>query len=255
VGGIGMGRLKGKVALISGAARGQGADEARLFAAEGASVVLGDITDDQGQQVAVEIVQSGGNATYVHLDVTREPDWKNAVSMAVNKYSKLDILVNNAGILLLKGLEETETSDWDAIQDVNSRGVFLGAKTVVPAMREAGGGSIVNISSIAGLSGSGSTAYSSSKGLVRILSKSIAVEYGPEKIRCNSVHPGVIDTEMVNGLIGTGGGRQAMIDKTPLGIIANTRDVSLGVLYLASDESRYVTGSELVIDGGITVNR
>ncbi|MAP37750.1 MAG: cyclopentanol dehydrogenase [Chloroflexi bacterium] len=250
-----MGRLKGKVALISGAARGQGADEARLFAAEGASVVLGDITDDQGQQVAVEIVQSGGNATYVHLDVTREPDWKNAVSMAVNKYSKLDILVNNAGILLLKGLEETETSDWDAIQDVNSRGVFLGAKTVVPAMREAGGGSIVNISSIAGLSGSGSTAYSSSKGLVRILSKSIAVEYGPEKIRCNSVHPGVIDTEMVNGLIGTGGGRQAMIDKTPLGIIANTRDVSLGVLYLASDESRYVTGSELVIDGGITVNR
>lgn len=250
-----MGRLKGKVALISGAARGQGADEARLFAAEGASVVLGDITDDQGQQVAVEIVQSGGNAAYVHLDVTREPDWKNAVSMAVNKYSKLDILVNNAGILLLKGLEETETSDWDAIQDVNSRGVFLGAKTVVPAMREAGGGSIVNISSIAGLSGSGSTAYSSSKGLVRILSKSIAVEYGPEKIRCNSVHPGVIDTEMVNGLIGTGGGRQAMIDKTPLGIIANTRDVSLGVLYLASDESRYVTGSELVIDGGITVNR
>ena len=250
-----MGRLKGKVALISGAARGQGADEARLFAAEGASVVLGDITDDQGQQVAVEIVQSGGNATYVHLDVTREPDWKNAVSMAVNKYSKLDILVNNAGILLLKGLEETETSDWDAIQDVNSRGVFLGAKTVVPAMREAGGGSIVNISSIAGLSGSGSTAYSSSKGLVRILSKSIAVEYGPEKIRCNSVHPGVIDTEMVNGLIGTGGGRQAMVDKTPLGIIANARDVSLGVLYLASDESRYVTGSELVIDGGITVNR
>ena len=113
----------------------------------------------------------------------------------------------------------------------------------------------MNISSIAGLSGSGSTAYSSSKGLVRILSKSIAVEYGPEKIRCNSVHPGVIDTEMVNGLIGTGGGRQAMIDKTPLGIIANARDVSLGVLYLASDESRYVTGSELVIDGGITVNR
>ena len=250
-----MGRLEGKVALISGAARGQGADEARLFAAEGASVVLGDITDDQGQQVAVEIEQAGGNATYVHLDVTREPDWKNAVSIAVNKYSKLDILVNNAGILLLKGLEETKTSDWDAIQDVNSRGVFLGAKTVVPAMREAGGGSIVNISSIAGLSGSGSTAYASSKGLVRILSKSIAVEYGPEQIRCNSVHPGIIETEMVGGLIGTGEGRQAMIDRTPLGIIANARDVSLGVLYLASDESRYVTGSELVIDGGITVRR
>ena len=250
-----MGRLEGKVALISGAARGQGADEARLFAAEGASVVLGDITDQQGQQVASEIEQEGGSATYLHLDVTRESDWKNAVSMAVTKYSKLDILVNNAGILLLKGLEETETSEWDAVQDVNSRGVFLGAKTVVPAMRAAGGGSIVNISSIAGLSGSGSTAYSSSKGLVRILSKSIAVEYGPERIRCNSVHPGVIDTEMVNGLIGTGDGRQSMINKTPLGIIAAARDVSLGVLYLASDESRYVTGSELVIDGGITVNR
>ena len=250
-----MGRLEGKVALISGAARGQGADEARLFAAEGASVVLGDITDQQGQQVASEIEQEGGSATYLHLDVTRESDWKNAVSMAVTKYSKLDILVNNAGILLLKGLEETETSEWDAVQDVNSRGVFLGAKTVVPAMRAAGGGSIVNISSIAGLSGSGSTAYSSSKGLVRILSKSIAVEYGPERIRCNSVHPGVIDTEMVNGLIGTGDGRQSMINKTPLGIIGTGRDVSLGVLYLASDESRYVTGSELVIDGGITVNR
>ena len=250
-----MGRLEGKVALISGAARGQGADEARLFAAEGASVVLGDITDQRGQQVASEIEQEGGSATYIHLDVTRESDWKNAVSMAVTKYSKLDILVNNAGILLLKGLEETETSEWDAVQDVNSRGVFLGAKTVVPAMRAAGGGSIVNISSIAGLSGSGSTAYSSSKGLVRILSKSIAVEYGPERIRCNSVHPGVIDTEMVNGLIGTGDGRQSMINKTPLGIIDTARDVSLGVLYLASDESRYVTGSELVIDGGITVNR
>ena len=123
-----MGRLEGKVALVSGAARGQGADEARLFAAEGASVVLGDITDNQGQQVAVEIEQSGGNATYVHLDVTRESDWKNAVSITVYKYSKLDILFNNAGILLLKGLEETKTSDWDAIQDVNSRGVFLGAK-------------------------------------------------------------------------------------------------------------------------------
>ena len=250
-----MGRLEGKVALISGAARGQGADEARLFAAEGASVVLGDITDQQGQQVASEIEQEGGSATYLHLDVTRESDWKNAVSMAVTKYSKLDILVNNAGILLLKGLEETETSEWNAVQDVNSRGVFLGAKTVVPAMRAAGGGSIVNISSIAGLSGSGSTAYSSSKGLVRILSKSIAVEYGPERIRCNSVHPGVIDTEMVNGLIGTGDGRHSMINKTPLGIIATARDVALGVLNLASAESRYVTGSELVIDGGITVNR
>ena len=171
------------------------------------------------------------------------------------EYGKLDVLVNNAGILIMKGLEETENADWESIQDVNSRGVFLGAKTVVPAMRDAGGGSIVNISSIAGLIGSRYTAYGASKGLVRILSKSIAVEYGPEQIRCNSVHPGIIETDMVEGLIGTGDGRQSMIDRTPLGIIANARDVSLGVLYLASDESRYVTGSELVIDGGITVRR
>ena len=250
-----MARMEGKVALISGAARGQGADEARLFAEEGASVVLGDIIDEQGQQVASEIGESGGNATYVHLDVTNEADWKNAVSTAVTEYGKLDVLVNNAGILIMKGLEETENADWESMQDVNSRGVFLGAKTVVPAMRDAGGGSIVNISSIAGLIGSRYTAYGASKGLVRILSKSIAVEYGPEQIRCNSVHPGIIETDMVEGLIGTGDGRQAMIDRTPLGIIANARDVSLGVLYLASDESRYVTGSELVIDGGITVRR
>jgi len=250
-----MGRLDGKVALISGAARGQGADEARLFAAEGASVILADIKDKEGQQVAEEIEALGGQAIYLHLDVTKEADWREAVSTAVNQYSKLDILVNNAGILLLKGLEDTDITDWDTIQEVNSRGVFLGAKAAVPAMREAGGGSIINISSIAGLSGSGSTAYSSSKGLVRILSKSIAVEYGPQNIRCNSVHPGVIDTDMVHGLISSGDGRQTMIDKTPLGIIANVRDVSFGVLYLASDESRYVTGSELVIDGGLTVNR
>ena len=250
-----MGRLEGKVALISGAARGQGADEARLFAEEGACVVLGDIIDEEGRQVSAEIGELGGNATYVLLDVTSESDWKNAVSTAVNEYGKLDVLVNNAGILITKGLEETDNSDWEAIQDVNSKGVFLGAKAAVPAMRAAGSGSIVNISSIAGLIGSRFTAYGASKGLVRILSKSIAVEYGPEQIRCNSVHPGIIETDMVDGLIGTDGGRQAMIDRTPLGIIANARDVSLGVLYLASDESRYVTGSELVIDGGITVRK
>jgi cyclopentanol dehydrogenase len=152
----------------------------------------------------------------------------------------------------MKGLEETESTDWDDVQEVNSKGVFLGTKAVISAMRNAGGGSIINISSVAGLIGSRFTAYGASKGVVRLLSKSTAVQYGPEGIRCNSVHPGIIETNMTERLIGTSEARQAQLDRTPLNIIATSRDVSFGVLYLASDESRYVTGSELVIDGGIT---
>ena len=247
-----MGRLQGKVAIISGGARGQGADEAKLFVEEGASVVFGDIQDEEGRKLEAEINESGGTAQYIHLDVTKEHDWENAVTKAVSTYGKLDILVNNAGILIMKGLEETESSDWDDVQEVNSKGVFLGTKAVISAMRNAGGGSIINISSVAGLIGSRFTAYGASKGAVRLLSKSTAVQYGPEGIRCNSVHPGIIETNMTERLIGTSEARQAQLDRTPLNIIATSRDVSFGVLYLASDESRYVTGSELVIDGGIT---
>ena len=247
-----MGRLQGKVAIISGGARGQGADEAKLFAEEGASVVFGDILDEEGRKLEAEIGESGGNVQYIHLDVTKENDWENAVAKAVSAYGKLDILVNNAGILTMKGLEQTESSDWDDIQEVNSKGVFLGTKAAIPAMRGSGGGSIINISSVAGLIGSRFTAYGASKGVVRLLSKSTAVQYGPEGIRCNSVHPGIIETNMTERLIGTPEDRQAQLDRTPLNIIATSRDVSFGVLYLASDESRYVTGSELVIDGGIT---
>jgi NAD(P)-dependent dehydrogenase (short-subunit alcohol dehydrogenase family) len=247
-----MGRLQGKVAIISGGARGQGADEAKLFVEEGASVVFGDILDEEGRKLEAEIDESGGTAQYIHLDVTKEHDWENAVTKAVSTYGKLDILVNNAGILIMKGLEETESTDWDDVQEVNSKGVFLGTKAVISAMRNAGGGSIINISSVAGLIGSRFTAYGASKGVVRLLSKSTAVQYGPEGIRCNSVHPGIIETNMTERLIGTSEARQAQLDRTPLNIIATSRDVSFGVLYLASDESRYVTGSELVIDGGIT---
>ena len=247
-----MGRLQGKVAIISGGARGQGADEAKLFVEEGASVVFGDILDEEGRKLEAEINESGGTAQYIHLDVTKEHDWENAVTKAVSTYGKLDILVNNAGILVMKGLEETESTDWDDVQEVNSKGVFLGTKAVISAMRNAGGGSIINISSVAGLIGSRFTAYGASKGVVRLLSKSTAVQYGPEGIRCNSVHPGIIETNMTERLIGTSEARQAQLDRTPLNIIATSRDVSFGVLYLASDESRYVTGSELVIDGGIT---
>ena len=246
-----MGRLDGKVALISGGSKGQGAAEAKLFAQEGAKVVLADILDDEGKKIEAEINETGGEAMYLHLDVTSEADWAAAVRAATDSYGKLDILVNNAGILLRKGVEETSAEEWDRVQDVNSKGVFLGVKAAIPAMREAGGGSIVNISSIAGLRGSTSTAYGASKGLVRLLTKSTAVQYGPEGIRCNSVHPGIIETDMTEEMLDSAG-REQWLARTPLRIIANAHDVALGVLYLASDESRYVTGSELVIDGGIT---
>ena len=247
-----MGRLDGKVAIISGGAKGQGAEEARLFAQEGAKVIIGDILDREGMQIESEIAEQGGEAKFVHLDVSSEEDWSRTVDLSMREYGRLDILVNNAGILLMKGLEETSGQEWDNIQNINSKGVFLGSKTVIPAMRESGGGSIVNISSIAGLIGAKFTAYGASKGLVRTLTKSVAVNHGHEGIRCNSVHPGIIETDMVSEMIGSQEGREYQLNRTPLKVIATSRDVALGVLYLASDESRYVTGSELVIDGGIT---
>src|SRR3989442_960314 len=166
-----MGRLEGKVALISGGARGQGATEARLFAQEGARVVLGDILDAAGQQVEEEIRVQGGEATYVYLDVTREADWVEAVGTAVNRYGKLDILVNNAGIVLRKGIEDTTEGDWDRIMAVNAKGVFLGTKHAIPAMRRAGGGSIVNISSISGLVAIGPPAYIAFKRAGRLVTQ------------------------------------------------------------------------------------
>ncbi|MQG75440.1 MAG: glucose 1-dehydrogenase [SAR202 cluster bacterium] len=247
-----MGRLEGKVALISGAARGQGEAEARLFANEGAKVVFGDILDVEGEKVEAEINETGGEAKYIHLDVTNESEWETAVKESVNSYGKLDILVNNAGISIGKNVEETTLEEWDLVQDVNSKGVFLGTKAAIPAMRESGGGSIVNISSIAGLVGIASAPYVASKGAVRLLTKSTAVQYGPENIRCNSVHPGFIETEMIRGILSNSEERAKRLAITPLGIFASAHDIALAVLFLASDESRYMTGSELVIDGGIT---
>ena len=249
-----MGRLEGKVALISGGAQGQGESEVRLFAKEGARIVFGDILDAKGKKVEAEINEAGGVAKYVHLDVTDENDWNSAAKLLSKLYGKLDILVNNAGIAMAgKNLEEVTSEEWDRIQEVNSKGVFLGVKAALPYMKASGGGSIVNISSMAGIVGvPGIAAYAASKGAVRLLTKSIAVEYGPQNIRCNSVHPGYIKTEMISGLLANKEAMSNRLDITPLGIFAAARDVALSVLYLASDESRYVTGSELVIDGGIT---
>ena len=247
-----MGRLSGKVALISGGARGQGEAEAKLFSSEGAKVVLGDILDSEGLAVTSEINESGGEALYVHLDVTSKDDWGSAVKQTLENFGGLDILVNNAGISQRKLVHETTVDEWDRVQDINSKGVFLGTKAVIPAMRAAGGGSIVNISSIAGIVGlTSSASYSASKGAVRLLTKSTAVQYGPERIRCNSVHPGFIDTEMNRAWLEDEEIRAERLKMTPLNMFANSHDVALAVLYLSSDESRYVTGAELVIDGGI----
>lgn len=249
-----MGRLEGKAALISGGAQGQGESEVRLFAKEGARIVFGDILDAKGKKVEAEINEAGGVAKYVHLDVTDEKDWNSAAKLLSKLYGKLDILVNNAGIAMAgKNLEEVTSEEWDRIQEVNSKGVFLGVKAALPYMKASGGGSIVNISSMAGIVGvPGISAYTASKGAVRLLTKSIAIEYGAHNIRCNSVHPGYIETEMISGLLANSEAMTNRLAITPLGIFATAHDVALSVLYLASDESRYVTGSELVIDGGIT---
>ncbi len=249
-----MGRLDGKVAIISGGARGQGATEARMLAMEGASVVFGDILDDAGRQVEAQIRELGGEATYIHLDVTSEADWQSAVDTAVSRYGKLNVLVNNAGILIRKTLEETTGEDWDRIMDINAKGVFLGTRAAIPAMREAGGGSIVNISSTAGLvsSPSGSASYTATKGAVRLLSKSTAIQYAREGIRCNSVHPGPIETDMIQDSLDDPAAMELRMQRLPMGRIGRPEEVAYGVIYLASDESSFVTGSELVIDGGTT---
>ena len=202
------GRLTGKVALISGGARGQGETEARMFVKEGAKVVLGDILVEQGQKVAADIVKQGGQATFVKLDVTKETDWQTAVDTTVRTYSKLNILVNNAGIFHTEGVEATSMELWNRVIAVNQTGTWLGMKYAVPAMRNAGGGSIVNISSGAGIIGTGmAAAYHGTKGAVRILTKTAAIEYAKDHIRINSVHPGVVDTEMVRGLLAQEGGQ------------------------------------------------
>ena len=247
-------RLDNKVALITGGARGQGAVEARLFAAEGANVVICDILDEEGKRIESEINDTGGSSLFAHLDVTDESEWQHVIETTLNSFGKLDILVNNAGIYKWSQVEETTSELWDQTMDINAKGVFLGTKHAIAPMRNSGGGSIVNISSVAGLVGSANAAaYCASKGAVRLLTKSTAIQYAKDGIRANSVHTGIIDTPMTSpNLFATKEARDRSASRHPLGRVGTSEDVAYGVLFLASDESSFMTGSELVIDGGLT---
>ena len=246
-----MGRLDGKVAIITGAASGIGAATARLFAREGAKVLLADIQDAMGEGVAREI---GDNVVYRRLDVSLESDWQDAVQATVEGFGKLDVLVNNAatggGLVML---EEQTVETWDRVMAVNVRGVFLGIKHAIPELRKAGGGSVINISSVYGLVGSAKGAsYTASKGAVRLLTKSAAVQYAKEGIRVNSLHPGFIDTPQAASLMNDPEARAELVRRTPIGRIGTPEDIAYGILFLASDESSFMTGSEFIVDGGIT---
>ena len=246
-------RLEGKVALISGGSRGQGATEAELFVKEGAKVVIADILEPEGNAVVAQIREGGGDASFIKLDVTSEDDWRDAVEFTLNTYGKLDILINNAAIYKRTPIVQTDLDEWNRIMDINSTGVFLGTKLCVPAMQKSGGGSIINISSTAGLVGSErGSAYGASKGSVRLFTKYTAIQHAGDGIRANSIHPGPIDTEMIADNISTPEGRAQSEARVPLGRIGTVMDVAYGALFLASDESSFMTGAELVIDGGVT---
>jgi len=247
-------RLENKVALISGGARGIGAAITRIFAQEGAKVVIGDILEEEGRQTAEEIADGGGDCIFVHLDVISEADWDKAVGEAMTRFGRLDILVNNAGISARGNVEETSEAVWTRTMDINVKGAFLGSRQAIPIMRTGGGGSIINISSGAGIAPQPGTsgAYAASKGAVRIFSKSTAIQYAQDNIRCNSVHPGPIETSMLLATRPDPDALDVMMGRVPLGRFGKPEEIAYGVLYLASDESSFVTGSELVIDGGRT---
>ena len=248
-------RLDGKVAFISGGARGMGATEAKLFASEGAAVVFGDVLEKEGRRTEAEIIDSGGKGIFIHLDVASEKSWEKAISTTIDKFGKLNILVNNAGVSGRALIEDTSVGEWDRIMDVNAKGTFLGTKAALPELKKADGASIINISSQLGIVGSDlgvSAAYQAWKGAVRLLTKATALEYASEGIRCNSVHPAPVNTE----LTAVSRENPEVFAKTksniPMGRFAEPMEIAKAVLYLASDESSFMTGSELVVDGGWT---
>jgi NAD(P)-dependent dehydrogenase (short-subunit alcohol dehydrogenase family) len=265
-----MNRLDGRVALISGAARGIGGEAARLMAKAGATVIVADVLDDAGRRTADAIRNEGGQAEYIHLDVTREQDWQAAIDLATGQFGKLDILVNNAGVFIGKSIEDTSLDEWGKLVAVNMTGVFLGTRLAIPALRDAArssehGSAIVNLASIAGIVGSQlDPLYSMTKGGVTLFTKSAALEFGRKgyRIRVNSIHPGVIETDMGEqtfvararrtGSNDTGPARQLVSDSVPWGRLGSTMDIAKAILFLASDDAGYMNGSALVVDGGVT---
>jgi NAD(P)-dependent dehydrogenase (short-subunit alcohol dehydrogenase family) len=245
-------RLNGKVALVSGGASGMGQSEALIFAREGAKVVVGDVLEAEGRQVADKIKAAGGQAQFVKLDVTSEAEWEKAVKATVDAFGKLDVLVNNAGISGTFDPDTLSTSAWDRLMEVNAKGVFLGMKHAIPAMQRAGGGSIINISSISGVVGQTGIhmGYNASKGAVRTMTKSAAVQYAKDNIRVNSVHPGMLPPMRSSKGSADPAWRDKMIRAVPLKREGRVEEVAHAVLFLASDEASYITGVELPVDGG-----
>lgn len=249
-----MNRLNDKVAIISGGSGGIGAATARLFASQGCSVVIADVATEIGQDLADDISAGGGNASFLRTDVTQPDDWDAVVRFACSTYSKLDVLINNAGMSHLGLTDPTSIDGWKQLMDVNANSVFYGTRAAIPAMVEAGGGSIVNVSSLYGILGSpGHPGYNASKGAVRTLTKATAVTHGSHGIRANSVHPGVMQPMQSGGAVDERvlKMRNRFAETTPLGRMGTSVDVANAMLFLASDESSYITGAELVVDGGL----
>ncbi len=247
-------RLQNKVALITGAGAGIGAEIATRFAVEGARVLVGDISASAGQSTVEAIRSAGGVARFVPLDVTSEASWCEALDGLLTAEGRLDILVNNAGITKRVPITDMPLEEFEAVMAVNVRGVFLGIKHTLPLMKRQGGGSIVNISSICGLVGHKFTneTYTASKGAVTLLTRSVAVRHARDNIRCNSSHPGTVDTPMVRELFKDPEKKRERLDEVPLGRLATARDVADAALFLASDEASFITGVALPVDGGLT---
>jgi len=245
-------RLHGKVALVSGGASGMGQSEALIFAREGARVVVADVLETEGRQVADKIKAAGGQATFAKLDVSSESEWEKVVKATLEGFGKLDVLVNNAGISGTFDPDMLSTAAWDRLMDINAKGVFLGMKTVIPVMQRAGVGAIVNISSISGFVGQTGVhmAYNASKGAVRIMTKTAAVQYAKDGIRVNSVHPGMMPPMRSSKTSADPVWRDKMIKAVPMKRAGRVEEVAHAVLFLASDEASYITGTELVVDGG-----